>query len=203
MSPKIPEVVVFDLGKVLLDFDYDIAIRRFSERSDAGIDKVHELINSSVQYDYESGKITTDEFFAYVKDGAGFQGDRSEFIDFFSDIFSPMEIMLKFFKRVKAVGIPTCVFSNTNEIAIQYISKQYPFYSCFDFYVLSFQEKGMKPDEPIYRVVEKKTMKSGESILYIDDRLENIETGSRLGWQTILQDDEVCSVAKAEKLLGI
>ena len=35
MNPKIPEVVVFDLGKVLLDFDYDIAIRRFSERSDA------------------------------------------------------------------------------------------------------------------------------------------------------------------------
>ena len=69
-----PEVVVFDLGKVLLDFDYDIAIRRFAERSDVGIDKVRELINSSVQYDYESGKITTDEFFSYVRNGAGFQG---------------------------------------------------------------------------------------------------------------------------------
>ncbi len=203
MSLKIPEVVVFDLGKVLLDFDYDIAIRRFVERSDAEIDKVRELINSSVQYDYESGKITTDDFFTYVKNGAGFQGDRSEFIDLFSGIFSPMKIMLKLFNRVKIAGIPTCVFSNTNEIAIQYISKQYPFYGDFDFYVLSFQEKGMKPDEPIYRVVEKKTMKSGESILYIDDRLENIETGNRLGWQTVLQSDEVFSVSKAEKLLGI
>jgi FMN phosphatase YigB (HAD superfamily) len=46
-------------------------------------------------------------------------------------------------------------------------------------------------------------MKSGESILYIDDRLENIETGNRLGWQTILQNDEVFSISKAEKLLGI
>ena len=61
----------------------------------------------------------------------------------------------------------------------------------------------MKPDEPIYRVVEQRTIKSGESILYIDDRPENIETGNRLGWQTILQDDEVRSVEKAEKLLGI
>ena len=198
-----PEVVVFDLGKVLLDFDYDIAIRRFAERSDVGIDKVRELINSSVQYDYESGKITTDEFFSYVRNGAGFQGGRSEFVDFFSDIFSPMEMMLNFFKRVKKAGLPICVFSNTNEIAIQYISKQYSFYDDFDFYVLSFQEKSMKPDEPIYRVVEKKTMKSGEAILYIDDRLENIETGNRLGWQTVLQNDEVCSIAKAEKLLGI
>jgi len=198
-----PEVVVFDLGKVLLDFDYDIAIRRFAERSDVGIDKVRELINSSVQHDYESGKITTDEFFSYVRNGAGFQGGRSEFVDFFSDIFSPMEMMLNFFKRVKKAGLPVCVFSNTNEIAIQYISKHCSFYNDFDFYVLSFQEKGMKPDEPIYRVVEKKTMKSGEAILYIDDRLENIETGNRLGWQTVLQNDEVCSIAKAEKLLGI
>ena len=198
-----PEVVVFDLGKVLLDFDYDIAIRRFAERSDVGIDKVRELINSSVQHDYESGKITTDEFFSYVRNGAGFQGGLSEFVDFFSDIFSPMEMMLNFFKSVKKAALPVCVFSNSNEIAIQYISKQYSFYDDFDFYVLSFQEKGMKPDEPIYRVVEKKTMKSGEAILYIDDRLENIETGNRLGWQTVLQNDEVCSIAKAEKLLGI
>ena len=198
-----PEVVVFDLGKVLLDFDYDIAIRRFAERSNVGIDKVRELISSSVQYDYESGKITTDEFFSYVRNGAGFQGGRSEFVNFFSDIFSPMEMMINFFKRVKKAGLPVCVFSNTNEIAIQYISKHCSFYNDFDFYVLSFQEKGMKPDEPIYRVVEKKTMKSGEAILYIDDRLENIETGNRLGWQTVLQNDEVCSIAKAEKLLGI
>ena len=203
MSQYLPKVVVFDLGKVLLDFDYDIAIRRFAKRSDAEIDKVHELINSSVQYDYESGKLTTEDFFEYVQEGADFQGDRAEFIEFFSDIFAPMKIMLKFFNRVKAESVPTCVFSNTNEIAIEYISKQFPFYDSFDFYVLSFEEKGMKPDEPIYRIVEKKTKQTGESILYIDDRPENIETGNRLGWQTILQEDEVTSVAKAEKLLRI
>ena len=203
MSYIRPELVVFDLGKVLLNFDYSIAIRRFSERSDAGIEEIKELVNSSVQYDYESGKITTDEFFEYVKNGARFLGDRSEFVDFFSDIFSPMELMINFFNRVKSASIPTCVFSNTNEIAIQYISKRFPFYGCFDYYVLSYEEKGMKPDEPIYRVVEQRTIKSGESILYIDDRPENIETGNRLGWQTILQDDEVRSVEKAEKLLGI
>jgi len=49
VSLIIPEVVVFDLGKVLLDFNYDIAIRRFAERSEAGIDEVRKLINSSVQ----------------------------------------------------------------------------------------------------------------------------------------------------------
>ena len=91
MSQYLPKVVVFDLGKVLLDFDYDIAIRRFAKRSDAEIDKVHELINSSVQFDYESGKLTTDDFFKYVQEGAGFQGDRAEFIDFFFRYFFAYE----------------------------------------------------------------------------------------------------------------
>ena len=196
-------VVVFDLGKVLVDFDYSIAIRRFAERSDAGMDQIHRLINSSIQVEYECGKITTDEFFEAIRDEAGFRGDRAEFVTIFADIFSPMETMIEFFERLKPFGIPTCVFSNTNEIAVGHIREQFLFYSLFDNYVLSYEEGGMKPDEPIYDVVEQRTGESGPSILYIDDRLDNIETGRGRGWQTILQNNEAISVAAAEALLGI
>ena len=203
MSSQRPSVVVFDLGKVLVDFDYSIAIRRFADRSEAGLERVQELVNSPIQFDYESGKMTTDEFFATLRVGAGFLGDRAEFVEIFADIFSPMGVMIPFFERVKSAGIPTCVFSNTNEIAIQHIRERFPFYSRFDGYVLSYEEKGMKPDEPIYHVVKERTGESGKAILYIDDRPENIETGNRFGWQTILQSDEAQSVAKAEELLGL
>ena len=203
MSSQRPSVVVFDLGKVLVDFDYSIAVRRFADRSEAGLESVQELVNSPIQFDYESGKMTTDEFFVAVRDGAGFLGDRAEFVKIFADIFSPMEVMIPFFERVKSAGIPTCVFSNTNEIAIQHIRERFPFYSRFDGYVLSYEEKGMKPDEPIYHVVKERTGESDKAILYIDDRPENIETGKRFGWQTILQSGEAQSVAKAEELLGL
>ncbi|MDP6794623.1 MAG: HAD family phosphatase [Verrucomicrobiota bacterium] len=196
-------VVVFDLGKVLVDFDYSIAIRRFAERSDAGMDQIHRLINSSIQVEYECGKITTDEFFEAIRDEAGFRGDRAEFVTIFADIFSPMETMIEFFERLKPFGIPTCVFSNTNEIAVGHIRERFLFYSLFDNYVLSYEEGGMKPHEPIYDVVEQRTGESGASILYIDDRLDNIETGRGRGWQTILQNNEAISVAAAEALLGI
>ena len=160
MRGQRPKVVVFDLGKVLVDFNYSIAVRRFADRSEAGLERVQELVNSPIQFDYESGLITTDEFFAAVRDGAGFRGNRAEFVEIFADIFSPMERMIPFFDRVKVAGIPTCVFSNTNEIAIGHIRDRFSFYSRFDGYVLSFEEKGMKPGEPIYRVVEQRT---GES----------------------------------------
>ncbi len=198
-----PSVVVFDLGKVLVDFDYGIAIRRFAERSEAGMEQIQRLVDSPIQVEFESGKITTNEFFAAVRDGAGFRGDRAEFVSIFADIFSPMETMIAFFERLKSLGIPTCVFSNTNEIANGHIRERFLFYSRFDQYVLSFEEGAMKPDEPIYDVVEQRTGESGAGILYIDDRPENIETGRGRGWQTILQDGEAASVAKAESLLGL
>ncbi len=104
MSGQRPRVVVFDLGKVLVDFDYSIAVRRFADRSEAGLERVQELVNSPIQFDYESGLITTDEFFAAVRDGAGFRGNRAEFVEIFADIFSPMERMIPFFDRVKVAG---------------------------------------------------------------------------------------------------
>ena len=198
-----PSVVVFDLGKVLVDFDYGIAIRRFAERSEAGMEQIKRLVDSPIQVEFESGKITTNEFFAAVRDGAGFRGDRAEFVSIFADIFSPMETMIAFFERLKSLGIPTCVFSNTNEIANGHIRERFLFYSRFDQYVLSFEEGAMKPDEPIYDVVEQRTGESGAGILYIDDRPENIETGRGRGWQTILQDGEAASVAAAAALLGV
>ncbi len=198
-----PSVIVFDLGKVLVDFDYGIAIRRFAERSEAGMEQIQRLVDSPIQVEFESGKITTNEFFAAVRDGAGFRGDRAEFVSIFADIFSPMETMIAFFERLKSLGIPTCVFSNTNEIANGHIRERFLFYSRFDQYVLSFEEGAMKPDEPIYDVVEQRTGESGAGILYIDDRPENIETGRGRGWQTILQDGEAAAVAKAESLLGL
>ena len=198
-----PNVVVFDLGKVLVDFDYSIAIRRFAERSEAGMEQIKRVVDSPIQVEFESGKITTNEFFAAVRDGVGFRGDRAEFVSIFADIFSPMETMIAFFERLKSLGIPTCVFSNTNEIANGHIRERFLFYSRFDQYVLSFEEGAMKPDEQIYDVVEQRTGESGAGILYIDDRPENIETGRGRGWQTILQDGEAASVARAESLLGI
>ena len=198
-----PNVVVFDLGKVLVDFDYSIAIRRFAERSEAGIEQIQRLVDSPIQVEFESGKITTDEFIAAIRHGAGFRGDRAEFVSIFADIFTPMETMIAFFERLKSLGIPTCVFSNTNEIATGHIREKFSFYRRFDNFVLSFEVGGMKPDEPIYDVVEQRTGESGAGILYIDDRPENIETGRGRGWQTILQDGEAASVAKAESLLGL
>ena len=196
-----PEVVVFDLGKVLLDFDYGIATRKLAEQSEVSPDTVRSVIDqSALLYAYETGKMTCDEFYKEVCRDTGFRGDMEVFSASFSDIFTPIEPMIGLHDRLRKRSVPTYIFSNTNPIAIAHIRRQFPFFANFDGYVLSYEHRSMKPDFSLYEVVEKKTGKSGFQILYIDDRPENIETGKGRGWHVIHHTDPGQTIAMVERL---
>lgn len=203
---KVPEVVVFDLGKVLVDFDYGVAVSRIASRcADQGCD-LRKVITpeADLLFRYERGEITTEEFFAEVRNIAGFKGHLTEFAQFFADIFSPIEPMVQLNESLRARGIPTYIFSNTNPLAVNHIRDRFPFFKNFTAFVLSYEHGAMKPDEKIYKVVENVTGRAGDAILYLDDRAENIEGGMRRGWQTILQTEPETTLRKiAEmRLLG-
>src|SRR5258708_22953605 len=85
-------------------------------------------------------------------------------------------------------GLPTFIFSNTNDLAIRHIRQNFPFFANFDGYVLSYEHGAMKPDAKLYEVVEELAGRRGAEILYLDDRSENIATGAARVWQVILQE---------------
>ena len=184
-----PSVVVFDLGKVLVDFDYSIAARRIAARSRLAVDGVRFFVEQSpLLVRYETGQITTRQFFDEVRAATGFTGSAEEFGEFFADIFTPIPSMVELHAAVRQRKIPTCIFSNTNELAISHIRRRFPFFTTFDGYVLSYEHGWLKPDSKLYEVVERETRRRGAEILYLDDRPENIAAGADRGWQTVLCD---------------
>lgn len=198
----VPSVVVFDLGKVLVDFDYGIAVNRIAARCRNGGCDLWKLVTTEAPllFQFETGLVTTENFFAEVQKTAGFGGELSEFIDLFSDIFWPIGPMVELNEKLRAKGIPTYIFSNTNPLAVNHIRSRFPFFNDFTAYVLSYEHQSMKPDAKIYEVVERVTGKKGESILYIDDRLENIEAGAKRGWQTVLHQSVGKTLNKVSEL---
>ena len=196
-----PSIVVFDLGKVLLDFDYSIAGRRIAAQATKSADQVHKFLSQSpVLYRYETGPMTRQEFFEEVRQFSGFRGSFSEFGGFFADIFSEMPPMITLHAELRRRGVPTYIFSNTNDLAIEHIRRNFPFFANFDGYILSYEVRSMKPDERIYEALEAMTGKCGAEILYLDDRPENVEAGAARGWQVILQTDPAKSRAAIEQL---
>ncbi len=200
---NVPSVVVFDLGKVLVDFDYSIAARRIAAHSKLGLIEMAQYINqSSLFVRYETGAVTTRQFFDEIVRVTGFGGSLAEFADYFADIFVPIEPMVQLHAALRQQGLLTYAFSNTNELAVDHIRRSFPFYANFDGYVLSFEHGAMKPNTRLYEVLEHNAGRRGADILYLDDRLENVAAGAARGWQAILQESPEKSWA-AIRALGL
>ena len=196
-----PSIVAFDLGKVLVDFDYHIAVSRIAARSTLPPDRIKTFLGQShAIIDYESGRLTREEFYEQARQAIGFRGTIEEFGGFFADIFTPIPPMIELHAGLRQRGIPTYVFSNTNDLAIEHIRRNFPFFRDFDGYIFSYEVKAMKPDAKMYEALEKLAGRHGADIFYIDDRPENVSAGAARGWKTILHETPGKSRAAMEKL---
>jgi len=196
-----PKAIVFDLGKVLVDFDYAIAGRKLAARATMAPAELGKfLIHVPLIVRYETGLINSEEFYQEVRAASGYLGDMEEFASVFADIFTPIEPMVQLQAELRRRGYPTYIFSNTNELAIRFIRRNFPFFRNFDGYILSYEHRSMKPDARLYEVVESQSGASGAEILYLDDRPENIQAGAARGWQVILQESPEKTLASIRQL---
>jgi FMN phosphatase YigB (HAD superfamily) len=187
MNP--PEIVVFDLGKVLVDFDYLIAARKIAAQSRKSLAEIRVLIEQSrFIIDYETGRVTRREFYERVREATGFSGTLDEFSGFFADIFTEIPPMIELHAGLRRRGIPTYIFSNTNDLAIEHVRRNFPFFANFTGYIFSYEVGTMKPDAKIYEALEKLAGRKGADIVYLDDRAENVAAGAARGWRTILHE---------------
>src|SRR5436190_20039713 len=179
--------VVFDLGKVLLHFDYGIAAEKFARHCRAGASDIRGLIDQSpLLHGFETNRISTEQFFAELCRLSGFRGPLARFQEIFCNVFSPIEPMIQLQSDLRSRGVATFIFSNTNFLQIEHIRRCYPFFKQFDGYVLSCEHGVMKPEPALYEIVERVTGRRGRDLVYIDDRPENISTAEDRDWQTIL-----------------
>ena len=195
------KAIVFDLGKVLVDFDYSVAARKIAALSKLSPEQIYDFVcHSPLLWQYETGQLTSREFFEKIKAETGFSGDIDQFSDSFANIFVPIDEMVEFHTKVCGQGYRTFIFSNTNDFAVTHIRRTFPFFSNFDDYILSYQHGVMKPDERLYAVVERQSGASGAEIVYLDDRPENVEAGAARGWHAILHQSPEQTLGEIRKL---
>jgi FMN phosphatase YigB (HAD superfamily) len=180
---------IFDLGKVLVDFDYTIAAQKIAARSRKAPADLHAFLGSSpLLLHYESGLLTRQTFFAAVRDAIDFHGDLEEFGSYFADIFTEIPGTVALHAELRRRGFRTFIFSNTNDLAIEHVRRNFSFFKNFDGYVFSYEVGGMKPQPKIYEAMEAMTGRRGADLIYLDDRAENVEAGAARGWRAILHE---------------
>jgi HAD superfamily hydrolase (TIGR01509 family) len=188
MTP--PRAAVFDLGKVLLDFDYSRALERLATDSESDLDSLRAMLFTAPLLEhYESGRMGSEAFYESLRRQAGVRLTYAAFRSAFADIFVPIQSMIEAHAAVRRQGTPTYILSNTNEIAIAHIREQYPFFNQFQGYVLSYEVGALKPVAAIYATLERLANCAPRDLFYLDDRPENVEAAQARGWRAAIVAD--------------
>ena len=184
-----PPVLIFDLGKVLVDFDYTVAARKIAARSAKSPRDLHAFLGSSpLLLEFECGRLTRRQFFDAVGHAIGFHGDLEEFGGYFADIFTEIPGTIALHAELRRRGFKTYIFSNTNDLAIEHVRRKFPFFKHFDGYIFSYEVGGLKPQPEIYAAMERLAGRQGADLVYLDDRPENIAAGVARAWRAILHE---------------
>jgi putative hydrolase of the HAD superfamily len=204
MSKRKYSAIVFDLGQVLLRFDYKYFVEKVN-RHKAGIgDRFLELYknNYEVHRDFEKGLISEKYFISRMLEFLDHTIDEETFCKYWSDIFSfNNDVIALLFVLKKKYKL--YLISNTNSIHKRYGYQDYKFLKLFDALILSHEVKFIKPEKEIYLEVEKVSGFPSEEHIFVDDILEYVDAAKSLGWdgiQFIGYDDLVMNL-KAREIL--
>ncbi len=179
-------VIVFDLGNVLIPFDYSKIVNKLNSISDGLGNKFAKLYSENYEYhrNFERGKITRKEFLETMSNWMEHKVSIEQFCKIYSDIFTLNENVISLIPQLKK-NFKVVLLSNTNEIHEEYGYGHYEFLNYFDKIFLSHKVGAVKPEEKIYRAVESYTQKPSQEHLFIDDVIEYIEGAKRCGWDGI------------------
>lgn len=180
--------IVFDLGQVIVPFDYKYFVEKVNKHK-AGIgEQFLELYkqNYNVHKDFEKGIIPESEFISQMLGYLDHIIDEETFCRYWSDIFSINEKVVSIIVQLKKKqNYNLYLLSNTNSIHKKYGYQDYEFLKLFDHLFLSHEVGFLKPENEIYHAVEKVSgFPPGEHI-FIDDILEYVNAAKSLGWDGI------------------
>ena len=118
--------VFFDLGNVLLPFDFGRAARKISALTGRPESEVTWQVATVVEKTgYEFGRSSTAEFHRVINQHCGLQMSLDELRHIWGDIFSENAEMVDLARELKGRK-RRHILSNTNELHIEYVKSNFP-----------------------------------------------------------------------------
>jgi len=171
--------IIFDIGNVLLPFDFLLALERLQP-------KCRNLISDGVAltlplvHAYEAGSIGRAEFLMRIKALLEFSGSDAEFVEIWQDIFTENTRMTELVRSLYG-RYPLYLLSNTSDLHFDFFWERYPVFQYFSGAVYSYQSRCMKPGRQIFEVAIRQFGVEPAQTVYIDDVTVNVEGAREVG----------------------
>ena len=192
-ATAMPKAIVFDLGGVLIDLDFDRCVKAFREI--LGYERITDLLDlyhqKGIYGDMEAGLITADEFRAEVlresRPGC-IPADVDRAMAGLLVGMDPRKVQLleELSRRFPLYGL-----SNNNEISVKrmhdiYEENSLDWQRVFRKEFISCRMKMLKPSRAIFDAAAAEIGVPPEDILFVDDSQKNVDGALAAGWRAVL-----------------
>jgi putative hydrolase of the HAD superfamily len=185
LGPGLPgsgyRAVIFDLGKVLVQFDFRRGYQALEGICPYRADDIPKRIaGTGLVNRFETGLIEPRDFFQQLSRVLDLRLEYGAFCEIWSGIFTdtlvPENMLEGLARRYRLL-----LLSNTNAIHFEMVRERYGLLRHFHDLILSFEVKAMKPQAEIFQVAVERAGCRPEECFYTDDIPAFTEAARRLG----------------------
>ena len=202
------KAIIFDLGGVVLNLDYDLTINAFKELGGDNFDNLYSQAQQDKIFDkYEVGELSTDDFVSYLRSFLPKEVTVQQVVDAWNVML--LDLPLCRIELLKKLGkeYQLFLFSNTNELHFEFFSRtlkeaygnEKVLEELFIQTYYSHLVNKRKPNsEAFMKVVNDHGLDAAQT-LFIDDSIQHIEGAQKVGLQTIhLVDKDIVDIFNFE-----
>lgn len=178
------EAVVFDVGRVLVEWDLALIYRDLIPDPQQRQHFVETVVTPEWHFQHDAGRplaeMVTERIAAFPQHAALIRRYASHFND---SIPGPVPGSMELAESLAARGVPLYGITNFGAELWQGFRPNWPVFDHFRDIVVSGVECLAKPDPAIYALAERRFGHAPHAMLFIDDNAANIASAQACGWQ--------------------
>jgi FMN phosphatase YigB (HAD superfamily) len=176
------DLIIFDLGRVLVDFDFAAVIRNLKKYTALSEKQIRRYFETTPLWDrFERGHVTPAQFFkALSKDLKLKKLSYEKFGPLWNSIFTEKHDTVAVLRDLRS-RYRLAMLSNVNELHWEFIAGRHAFMNWFDHPVASYAVGYRKPDAEIFRIVLRQANVPPQRAVFIDDVESHVQAAKAIG----------------------
>lgn len=185
--PESVEVLLFDLGGVVIDIDFRRCFARWADSAKCGVDEIASRFTFDAAYkDHERGVLDLGGYFDSLRNGLSVELRDDQLLEGWSDIYVEAKDGIGALLDAARTKFPLYAFTNSNPSHRAVWSERFAAdLEAFTSIFVSSDLGERKPDRAAFDAVAAMIGVPASSILYFDDSPENVVGGRDAGLQAV------------------
>lgn len=174
--------ILFDLGKVIIPFDFKRGYDRMAPHCNYAAAEIPERLRTcDLVHRFESGQIEPRNFVSELCSILELRCDYDEFREIWGSIFLPETLIPESLLEALRARYRLVLLSNTNALHFELVEQQYPLLRHFHEHVLSYRVGAMKPSPKIFEAAVRAARCEPEECFFTDDIAAYVEGARQYG----------------------